>query len=60
MTNLLKKFIYIVYAVILSSLTSCAVIGGIFKAGMWVGVLGVVLVVGLIFYIISRVGGSKK
>lgn len=60
MTNLLKKYIYLVYAFILFSLTSCEVIGGIFKAGMWVGVLGVVLVVGLIFYIFSRIGGSKK
>lgn len=38
--------------------SSCAVIGGIFKAGVWVGVTAVVLVVGLIIYFISR--GTRK
>jgi len=32
----------------------CAVVGGIFKAGVWVGVLGVVFVVGIIIFIVSR------
>jgi hypothetical protein len=36
------------------SLAGCEVIGGIFKAGMWVGVLGVVAVVVLIGFVISR------
>ncbi len=30
-----------------TGLSSCELIGGIFKAGVWVGVLAVVLVVGL-------------
>ncbi len=38
--------------------SSCAVIGGIFKAGVWVGVLVVVGVVALILWLISR--GSNK
>ncbi|HEY4207353.1 MAG TPA: phosphatidate cytidylyltransferase [Puia sp.] len=37
----------------------CAVVGGIFKAGVWVGVIAVVLVVGLILYFVSR-GSDKK
>jgi hypothetical protein len=37
----------------------CAVVGGIFKAGVWVGVIGVVLVVGLILYFVSRGSGKK-
>jgi hypothetical protein len=36
------------------SLAGCEVISGIFKAGMWVGVLGVVAVVVLIGFVISR------
>jgi hypothetical protein len=36
------------------SLAGCEAIGGIFKAGMWVGVLGVVAVVVLIGFVISR------
>jgi hypothetical protein len=36
------------------TLSSCEVVGGIFKAGMWVGILLVVLVVGLILWLIGR------
>ena len=36
------------------TLTSCEVVGGIFKAGVWVGIVLVVLVVGLILWLIGR------
>ncbi len=36
------------------TLSSCEVVGGIFKAGMWVGILFVVLVVGLILWLVGR------
>lgn len=36
------------------TLSSCEVIGGIFKAGMWVGILVVVAVVGLILWLVGR------
>jgi TRAP-type C4-dicarboxylate transport system permease large subunit len=39
--------------------SSCEAIGGIFKAGVWSGVLLVVGVIALIIFIISRVGGKK-
>jgi len=35
-------------------LSSCEAIGDIFKAGVWVGVIIVVLVVGLIFWVINK------
>lgn len=35
-------------------LSSCEVIGDIFKTGFWIGVIAVVVVVGLIFWIISK------
>ena len=38
------------------ALQGCAVVGGIFKAGVWVGVLGVVLVVVIIVAIFRRSG----
>ena len=38
----------------LTSLTSCEFIGGIFKAGLWSGIIIVVIVVALIIYLISR------
>jgi hypothetical protein len=35
-------------------LSSCQVIGGIFKAGVWVGVILVVGIIGLVLYLISK------
>lgn len=35
-------------------LSGCDLIGGIFKAGMWVGVLGIVVVIVIIGWIASR------
>jgi hypothetical protein len=45
---------------VLISLSSCEVIGGIFKAGVWVGVIAVVAVVALVFFLISRIFGGRK
>ena len=39
------------------TLAGCAAIGGIFKAGMWVGVLGVVVVIAIIGFIASAIRG---
>lgn len=43
------------------NLTGCAVVGGIFKAGMAWGIILVVLVIGGIIYLITRgsSGGTK-
>lgn len=38
----------------LATLQSCEVVGGIFKAGMWTGIIVVVLVIVLIIWLISR------
>lgn len=38
---------------------SCAVIGGIFKAGAVVGVIAVIIVIALIIWIISLFRGKK-
>ncbi|MEO6670873.1 MAG: phosphatidate cytidylyltransferase [Ferruginibacter sp.] len=35
-------------------LSSCEVVGGIFKAGVWVGVLVVVGIIALILYFVGR------
>jgi hypothetical protein len=35
-------------------LSSCAAIGGIFKAGMWVGVIVVVIIVALVLWLIGK------
>ena len=44
---------------VMVSLSSCELIGDIFKAGVWVGVLIVVAVLALIIFLISKVSGKK-
>lgn len=36
------------------TLASCDVVGGIFKAGIWVGIILVVLIVAVIFWLLKR------
>jgi len=58
----MKKNLFLNQLIILMSvcmLSSCEAIGGIFKAGVWSGVLLVVVVIGLIIFIISKVAGKK-
>ncbi len=55
----MKKISFIGLLFLVTCLNSCSVIGDIFKAGVWVGVLAVVAVVGVIIYLISRVAGKK-
>jgi hypothetical protein len=49
------KYHYLLIYFLLTLLCpGCAVIGGIFKAGVWVGVLAVLLILGVIVLVISR------
>jgi len=41
---------------LVTTLSGCAVVGGIFKAGMGVGIFIVVLVIALIIFLITRIG----
>ncbi|MES2513536.1 MAG: hypothetical protein V4580_05300 [Bacteroidota bacterium] len=55
----MKSFInYMLICLLILGMTGCAVVGGIFKAGMIWGIILVVGIVGLIIYLIS--GGRKK
>lgn len=47
-------------ALAVTLLSSCEVIGGIFKAGVWSGVIVVVVVLALVIWIISKVFGGKS
>jgi hypothetical protein len=43
------------YALVLAmTLSSCEVIGGIFKAGFWTAIIVIVIVIGLILWIVRR------
>ncbi|WP_127126166.1 phosphatidate cytidylyltransferase [Pseudoflavitalea rhizosphaerae] len=55
----MKKNTYLpILFLLVLSFSSCEVIGGIFKAGVWTGIVAVVLVVALIIWLISR--ATKK
>lgn len=50
------------YTLIISLLltfSSCAVVGGIFKAGMGVGIFIVVLIIAAIIFVVNRMGKNK-
>ena len=55
-----SAFNYLLIIAATMLLSSCEVIGGIFKAGMWSGILIVVAIVGVIIFIISKMAGGSK
>ena len=40
---------------LLTGLTSCELVGDIFKAGMWTAVIGIALVVFLVIFILGKI-----
>lgn len=51
---------FLILLPLLLMLSSCELIGDIFKAGVWAGVLLVVVVVGLIIFVIGKLFGGSK
>ncbi|WP_343531320.1 hypothetical protein [Pedobacter sp.] len=47
-------------ALLASTLSSCELVEGIFKAGMWTGVILVVVVVAIIIWIAAKLFGGSK
>ncbi|MBC7887733.1 MAG: hypothetical protein H7Z13_07570 [Ferruginibacter sp.] len=41
-------------------ISGCEVIGGIFKAGVWTGTIGVILILIIIIFIIAKLFSRKK
>ena len=58
--TIMKNSLYVfLFAMISMSLTSCELVGDIFKAGVWVGILAVAAIIGLIIFLISKLSGKK-
>lgn len=56
----MKSYLPILLFLLVSvSLTSCELVGDIFQAGVWVGVLIVVGIIALAIFLISKVSGKK-
>lgn len=48
---------YLIIFLLTFTLTSCDIIGGIFKGGMWTGAILVILVIGVVLYGIAKLFG---
>lgn len=55
-----SALLWVMLPALLVSVSSCEAIAGIFKAGMWTGILVVVIIIGLIIWLISRASGGSK
>lgn len=50
---------YVLLLILAVSMSSCEVIGAIFKGGMWTGAILVILVIGVVVYGIAKLFGGK-
>jgi hypothetical protein len=57
----MKKLVFPALLTVLLFLSSCAVVGGIFKAGFYTGIILIALVLALIIYLFVKFrGGSNR
>ncbi len=54
-----KNFLFLLLLMAVT-FSSCTAIGDIFKAGAWTAIIGIIIVVAIIFWIVSKVGGGKN
>jgi len=50
----MQKLLFFLLLLISTTFTSCEVIGDIFEAGVWVGIVIVVIVIAIIVWLINR------
>ncbi len=57
-----SKLIYLLPVLLIGAtlLSSCEAIGGIFKAGVWTGTIGVVVVLVIIILVVVKLFSGKK
>jgi len=56
----MKKYSFLPLLAMLLTLSSCELIGDIFKAGVWTGVILVVIVVGLVIFFLAKIFGGRS
>jgi hypothetical protein len=49
----------VVLALIVTTVSGCELIGDIFRAGIWVGVIAVIVVVGLVLFVLRALTGRR-
>lgn len=55
----MKNLNLLLLAMVVMTMSSCAVVGGIFKAGAAVGIIAVVIVIAIIIWVISLFRGRQ-
>ena len=57
----MKKYFSFLLAALITAfaLPGCEVIGDIFEAGLWVGIIVVVGIIALVIWLIAKLGGRK-
>ncbi len=50
---------FLVLAALATTLTSCELAGDLVKGGIWVGVIGVFVVVAIVFWLVTKMGGGN-
>jgi cytosine/uracil/thiamine/allantoin permease len=55
-----RAFPLVLIAFLCSTLTSCELVEGIFKAGVWTGIIVVVIVVALVIWILAKIFGGRS
>lgn len=55
-----RPSLFLLLGVLTFSLSSCAAIADIFKAGAYTGIIGVVLIVALVLFLISKMRGGRN
>ncbi len=57
--NTSRFSLFLVLSMLMVSVSGCAAIGEIFKGGVYVGVIGVVIVIALVLWLISKMRGGS-
>ena len=52
--------VFAILGSLITLMSGCEIIGGIFKTGMGVGIFLVVIVIAIIFYFVNRMGKNKE
>jgi|PlaIllAssembly_1097288.scaffolds.fasta_scaffold186166_1 hypothetical protein len=53
-------FLSAIFITLLSTLSGCEIIGGIFKTGMGFGVIIAIIIVVFVIFLIGKMRGNKK